>query len=101
MCIRDSGNTLRHPIAFADLYTGIMVSQEFIEFLFQLNGERIATGKNAFQAAKINPIHIGVAQQGFVKGRDTSDKIRTLFTQQLRISLGIETGNEYAGSTFG
>ena len=47
------GNGLGSTVALAHLNGGLVVIEELVEFLFQLNGQTVATGENALEKTEV------------------------------------------------
>ena len=62
------GDGLGGAVALPHLNGGFVVVQELVQLLFQLDGQGIAAGKNALQAAEVSALHIRQTEQRFIQG---------------------------------
>ena len=70
--------------------------EEFVEFLFQFNGEAVAPGEDAFEAAEICAVHAGQTQQRLVKRRYAGDEVAAVFGDEPGVALGGKPRHENA-----
>ena len=95
------GDGLGGAVALPHLNGGFVVVQELVQLLFQLDGQGIAAGKNALQAAEVSALHIRQTEQRLIQGGNARDEVAALLDQILGVALGGEPGNQNAPAALG
>ena len=95
------GDGLGGAVALPDLDDGLVVIEELVELLLELNGEAVAAGEDALQAAEVRAVHAGQAQQGLVEGGDAGDEVALVLGDELGVALGGEAGHQDAAPALG
>ena len=68
-------------VALPHLNGGFVVVQELVQLLFQLDGQGIAAGEHALQAAEVSALHIRQTEQRLIQGGNARDEVAALLDQ--------------------
>ena len=85
-------------VALAHLDDGLVVVKEFVQLLFQLDGQGVAAGEHALEAAQIGVFHALHAQHRLVERRHAGDEVAACLDDLLGIVLGIDARDQDAAA---
>ena len=80
---------------------GLVVVEELVELLLQLDGQAVAAGEHALEAAQIRAVHAGQAQQRLIERGHAGDEVAAVFHDLLGVALGGEARDQDAAAALG